>query len=214
MTKCFLLHPIAKRRQWLRRFTYSSDLRCPAHQDRGHDASVRIEDFDCPVPLKLTYEADRPADLYGGDPRWPARCQCGYEFRPEDQRQLFDLRVYADDDGKEYLIHPDPKMAGVAPAGAMWWEWWMHTTDGMCPWRDNCDPRGHLIVRLPNGNDWDIMSQASNCTLKWDRNHFCWVMHGEPPGVTVDKSGRTCAAGAGSILSGNYHGFLRDGQLT
>ena len=32
--------------------------------------------------------------------------------------------------------------------------------------------------------------------------------------VHVDKSGDTCAAGAGSILIGGYHGFLHNGYLT
>lgn len=31
--------------------------------------------------------------------------------------------------------------------------------------------------------------------------------------ITVDKNGTTCAAGAGSISAGPYHGFLRNGQL-
>ncbi len=30
----------------------------------------------------------------------------------------------------------------------------------------------------------------------------------------VDKNGLTCAAGAGSIQAGDYHGFLRDGEFT
>jgi hypothetical protein len=46
------------------------------------------------------------------------------------------------------------------------------------------------------------------------RPHKCWVRHGEPPNHTVDKRGNTCGAGAGSILSGSYHGFLRDGSFT
>lgn len=41
----------------------------------------------------------------------------------------------------------------------------------------------------------------------------CWVRHGEPPIVTVNKDGLTCAAGAGSIGIGGgeryYHGFLQ-----
>jgi hypothetical protein len=71
----------------------------------------------------------------------------------------------------------------------------------------------HLLAMLPNGNLWDIDSRASNCTLPNDRLHRCWCRHGEPPNITVDKKGLTCKAGAGSILSGNYHGFLIKGEF-
>ena len=77
----------------------------------------------------------------------------------------------------------------------------------------NCDGR-HLYAVLPNRHYWDIDSRASNCTLKSDWEHRCWVRHGEPPLITVDKAGITCAAGAGSILAGDYHGFLQNGIFT
>jgi len=70
-----------------------------------------------------------------------------------------------------------------------------------------------LHVITPGG-EWNIDSRASNCTLKNDRLHRCWIRHGTPPNITVDKVGRTCAAGAGSIQCGKYHGFLRNGYLT
>jgi hypothetical protein len=47
-----------------------------------------------------------------------------------------------------------------------------------------------------------------------DRLHRCWVRHGDAPELTVDKNGKTCGAGGGSIVSGSYHGFLRNGFLT
>ena len=72
----------------------------------------------------------------------------------------------------------------------------------------------HLVVILPNGQPWNIDSRASNCTLPYDYEHRCWVRHGEPPNITVDKNGLTCAAGAGSIMAGDYHGFLQNGALT
>jgi hypothetical protein len=71
----------------------------------------------------------------------------------------------------------------------------------------------HLYVVLPNGHWWDIDGRASNCTLPTDKAHRCWVRHGVPPHITVDKNGLTCSAGAGSILSDGYHGFLREGRL-
>lgn len=93
------------------------------------------------------------------------------------------------------------------PPGSMYWASW-HA----CSW-DNCDGQ-HLHVVLPNGDHWDVDGRASNCTMRDDRTHRCWIRHGEPPLITVDKNGHTCSAGAGSILSGDYHGFLRNGVLT
>lgn len=71
----------------------------------------------------------------------------------------------------------------------------------------------HLAVVTPDGHWWDVDSRAKNCTLPNDKTHRCWVRHGEPPNVTVDKAGATCSAGAGSIQTPDWHGFLRDGQL-
>lgn len=72
----------------------------------------------------------------------------------------------------------------------------------------------HLHAILPNGRGWDIDSRANNCGSPDDRRHRCWIRHGEPPAVTVDKAGRTCSAGAGSIAAGDYHGFLQGGVFT
>lgn len=69
-----------------------------------------------------------------------------------------------------------------------------------------------LWVQTPGGS-WCIDSRASNCGSPYDYEHRCWVRHGDVPVITVDKIGRTCSAGAGSILCGKYHGFLRNGRL-
>jgi hypothetical protein len=88
-----------------------------------------------------------------------------------------------------------------------------HSEQHPCFDWDNCDGT-HLHVRLPNGEFWNVDGRASNCTMPDDRLHRCWVRHGEPPLVTVDKNGLTCAAGAGSIQAGDYHGFLVEGVLS
>lgn len=71
----------------------------------------------------------------------------------------------------------------------------------------------HLWVQTPGGS-WCIDSRASNCGSPYDYEHRCWVRHGIPPQITVDKIGATCSAGAGSIKCGDYHGFMQNGRLT
>lgn len=123
---------------------------------------------------------------------------------------------------------------GEAPAGSLWDAVWMHQ------WPDSCGADGlALVVKLPNKRDWHIDSRASNCDSKCadcgkpyhahdiygkvgcpkfveSRPHKCWCRHGDPKTgmLHVDKSGVTCGAGAGSILAGDYHGFLHSGYLT
>lgn len=77
-------------------------------------------------------------------------------------------------------------------------------TDGKC-----------INVVLPNGIIWAIDSRASNCTRVDDNLHKCWSRKGDGRGgiIHVDKSGDTCQAGGGSIIAGDYHGFLHDGYL-
>lgn len=122
------------------------------------------------------------------------------------QYQVFHRTIY--DSGQD---HPEP--------GDMWWVPWLVHDDGLGGlkshhWDNETDSRGHLHIMLPDGHEWDIDSRASNCTMKDDRLHRCWVRHGEPPNVHVDKNGHTCNAGAGSILShSGWHGFLHNGEL-
>lgn len=61
---------------------------------------------------------------------------------------------------------------------------------------------------------WYIDSRANNCTMPNDLVHRCWIRHGtvgDP--LHVDKNGPTCAAGAGSIQTHGWHGYLQHGVL-
>ena len=83
-------------------------------------------------------------------------------------------------------------------------------------WYERKGPDGHhLIVKTPGGL-WHVDGRASNCTRPEDDQHRCWVRHGAPPDVTVDKNGDTCGCGC-SIGQGpgyrDFHGFLRSGIL-
>ena len=97
--------------------------------------------------------------------------------------------------------------------GAMWYAVWQPKN---WDWENETEP--HLLVRCPNPDashprDWDIDSRCSNCGLPEDKTHRCWVRHGVPPFITVDKNGHTCKAGGGSIQLPNWHGVLQNGIL-
>lgn len=118
-----------------------------------------------------------------------------YDGFTEDR--LADLRARA-------IEHPDWYPAGVDPTTGLpnRRQSWMFEQEADV-----------LCVQTPGGV-WQIDSRASNCGLPYDYDHRCWVRHGDPPNITVDKDGKTCAAGAGSIQCGTYHGFLQGGALT
>lgn len=139
------------------------------------------------------------------DARWPQACaQCGEQFADTDLWLVDYERVYRRSDaGDEFTLR-------TAPPGACWDADWFRDH----PAYQGPDGRT-LIVRLPDGHDWMIDARAKNCTLPDDKVHKCWVRHGRPEDGTlhVDKNGHTCAAGAGSIDTGRWHGFLHGGFL-
>jgi hypothetical protein len=201
---CFWMESTDTARVGLRRYAPSSGSGRPCPQPAGyHDWIVYLGE----APLPQVREEDgrihyaRPEYAYPGrdDPRWPVACPCGYAFGPDDQWQEWSEALYRRADTGELVT-----IRG-APDGAMWDAWWMpdwshRGPDGRC-----------LVVKCPGGHDWMVDSRASNCTMPDDDEHRCWVRHGEPPAITVGKDGPTCAAGAGSIQCGGYHGFLRAG---
>lgn len=198
---CFLVVPTDRMRLSLRRYRSGSDLsKCPGPQSY-HDAKAPLGELKDRSDLEAI--SDEPGPLYPKtDPRWPTHCACGEAFVDADAWQVFTERIWARaDTGEENTLH------AFGP-GAMWDATWHHDVPAWCGF----DGRA-IIVKLPNGHDWAIDGRASNCTLKDDTEHRCWIRHGEPPHLTVDKNGRTCAAGAGSIASDGWHGFLRNGML-
>jgi hypothetical protein len=191
-------------RAWLRVY-WGKDCqnRWGTNKPGYHDAQVFLIDSDKIGDWSLGgKEEDYPRD------RWPTKCDHCEMLAPEDAKlQVFRKRRY---DNPE----------GIPQPGDMFWTTWHGHTDVRtgesgdgCYWHDNCDGR-HLQVILPNGNEWDIDGRASNCTKPDDKSHRCWVREGEPPNITAGKQGNTCSAGGGSIKSGDYHGFLRNGVLT
>lgn len=160
-----------------------------------------------------------------GDGDWPTSCEvCGAPVpaiapstfswpKPDGvelHRQVFRKTMHGTLDGS---------WRGMPQVGDMYFADWYGCAEreGRCVhgWT-NCDGR-HLIVQLPGSEHhwWDVDGRASNCTMKDDTVHRCWVRHGDPVNgiVHVDKAGLTCLAGAGSIQSREYHGFLHNGDL-
>lgn len=205
-TKCFLIVPTGKVRRSLRRYRASSD-KCPQHE-KGFSFCNAHSPLDVIEWEQGICNGLRPGETMPDRSLFPTNCEaCGRAFLPEDRFQVFDNRLYRSADTGEEITLSDAK------PGAMYDADWLSGIpeyggpDGKC-----------LHVILPNGRPWHIDGRASNCTLPNDKAHRCWVRHGEPPMISVDKNGLTCAAGGGSIASGeganHYHGFLRQGFLT
>lgn len=132
----------------------------------------------------------------------------------------FDFYRRADTGEIGPFLNPAPDRT---PPGAMWWsdwlsEWGFKRAMNYPAWEGkphsyHPDAQGRCLFVATPGGIWCIDSRASNCTLPNDNEHRCWCRHGDAPLITVDKVGLTCSAGAGSIQSGDWHGFLRNGEL-
>lgn len=203
--QCFLLEPTERVRVSLRRYTRNNVPDCCSAYPGKYSYHVALADIG-----EELIERDEKGYISNGlkpveshdDSRWTRQCACGYTFQESDEWQRFIEQIYRRENTGEEMTLRD------APAGAMWY----------APWMDDVyTPQGehNLMVKTPGG-DWHIDGQANNCTIPEDgqqHHHHCWIRHGDPPDITVDKNGITCGAGAGSIQAGNYHGFLRNGYL-
>lgn len=192
--RCFFLEPVGggAHKRYLRRYVGKST--CPSNG--YHDARVEIE-----RGWRRPVDTVDPRDELRRDPRWPKACSCGYVFQEGDAWQLFTQQLYRrTDTGEEMTLRE-------APEGAIWDATWYHDSPAYC------GPDGRSIVVKTPGGEWIVDSRASNCDMPADAEHKCWIRHGTPPDLTVDKNGKTCGAGAGSIQRGSYHGFLRGGYL-
>lgn len=221
--KVFWLEPTAVVQVRLRRYRYDAGAPCVAGK------------VSCDADAVIFGEAPRSAwveDLPDGchrpreelvsedDPRWPHACAaCGVAFEASATRQVWAETLHRGaPDGKRYTLRD-------APVGALWNADWL--AEGRVGGAYTGPDGRSLHVRTPGG-DWCIDGEASNCTRpqhvpvegkpgwrRFERSHYCWIRHGDPKtgDVHVDKVGDTCAAGAGSIVVGGYHGFLHHGHL-
>lgn len=212
--KVFFLEPTDRERMCLRRYRSSAEHKCAK---TGSYCNAMFAFGECDIRYSQTGDRtiEHRAELEPPhtDPRWPTRCEaCGEPFGDKDQYQLFARQIYVrESDGFRCTL-------ADAPPGACWDAWWMadrHKDDPPGVGAMKGDDGRCLTVRCPDGHDWMIDSRASNCTKKDDNTHHCWVRHDRPEDgtLTVDKNGNTCAAGAGSIQTPKWHGFLRNGEL-
>ena len=133
---------------------------------------------------------------------WPTHCECGHEFTEAANRYSGADRKYRrPDTGEEFALRD-------APPGALWRATWYEDND-----KNWCGADGQAWVCQTPGGSWHIDGRANNCAKPDDHTHRCWVREGVAPDFNVSKNGNTCSAGAGSILCGGYHGFLRNGYL-
>lgn len=209
-TPCFWIERTGRVRLGLRRFTFSvgegqeEDGRhhdCPTGQS-GCDASVAL---DVMVPLRFSDEGDYGKVMAGvpksrepgrRDKRWPPACsKCGEPFTKDAQWQVFQEIEYRRSDNGELLYMRN--YPGRELAGAMLDQFWHLTgSDG----KPNVGDDGiSLCVVLPDGMPWHVDGEATGGGR--------WTRTGDPR----DPQTLTVAP---SILTTNYHGFLRAGILT
>lgn len=198
--KCFWMDELDECRYWLRTYETVKDAPCPVTKSY-HNAMTVLSDG----PIEFYEDHGRKLYRRVNEPEhpprsaFPALCDCGYVFGPHAVRHVFHRQLFKRADTGEKTTVDD------APVGAMWNAWWESE------YRSGADGRS-LNVKTPGG-EWCIDARCSNCTMPNDTVHKCWVRHGSPPLITVDKNGVTCGAGAGSIAQPGYHGFLRNGYL-
>ncbi len=119
------------------------------------------------------------------DLRWPKTCACGYAFTEGDQWQVVLERLFRS--AQDGSLRIEAKL----PPGALWYR------DRWGERFGRVGPDGHtLVVKLPDGTDWQPDFPAGNSGTPWTRT-------GDVPRVTCRPS----------IASPGYHGFLTDGVL-
>lgn len=217
----FYTVPNGKVRLALRRFTFSDKQKCPVRGEWGCDASVLIGTFDA----RYDKLCDSGRGHYLGlwrkeefrDGPWPEKCgHCGEPFDPaKTENQVFQEAVYVRYDGGlgEFTLRD-------APVGMMWDAFWMRNSyeaGEHGPGWTNVGPDGlALVIQVPRKHPFQPEQRASNCTMKDDGRHKCWVRHGDARVglVHIDKVGHTCQAGAGSIVTPSWHGFIHHSRVT
>ena len=199
----FFIEPTGDSRYWLRRYSTVREGTCNGRS--YHNAQAKFGKHPADADL------DQPPH---DDPRWPTKCEhCDHQFTEDDHWQILERRIYRRHDDNSVLM-----LLENAPPGAIWNAEWLADRERGDESRMWIGPDDRaLMCKCPDGHDWHIDGQASNCTMPDDHVHKCWVRTGRPEDGTLHvskgKPGESCAAGAGSIQTGKWHGFLHHGHL-
>ena len=188
--KTFMIEPTGIYKRYLRRYKRTEE----ACKDHGYH---NVKNY-----LDESTDGTNYCYREGYEGKWPKHCTCGYEFLEDDHYQIFTDEIFKRQDTGELIPFREK------PVGSMWYATWMEDLE-RC-WKG---PDGRILMAMTPGGEWNIDSRASNCTMKDDNEHRCWVRTGVPPNITAGKGGNTCSAGAGSILCQGWHGFLRNGEF-
>ncbi len=198
---CVVMEPIDLWDVFLRVYEIRDDVPCNIgvyhqaltllYRKPGREVDSWNEDYSQPIIRDVK-------DI--GRYEWPKFCTCGYEFSNRAARQYHPIRMWQNQETGEILQRKN------FPVGALWRNTWLESN----PHYRGEDGQSWSV--LTPGGEWAIDGPCSNCTRPTELHH-CWCRHGVAPNFTVDKTGNTCSAGGGSILVGEYHGFLRDGKL-
>jgi hypothetical protein len=182
---CFMAERTNRYQRELRRYVSDRNEPCVGGGMPYHNAVRPLDIVDAPesdanLDGSSTVEFCPMTDIH-----WPVACACGYLFKPSDEWQWNQHRLYRRPGSKQgfTLAH--------APVGAIWTADWMQW-DG---------PDGHsLVVQTPGGEWWIDGPSGNNDGTRGPS----WTRQGVPPAITVRPS----------ILMPNFHGFLTNGILS
>lgn len=213
---CIWADRAAKVARWLRRyrgsFAGAERYKCPQPGNYGAcEAMVRVEDLPfegefVPAAPSEGFFGDPPPtapEAFAGDPRWPRRCACGYEFCDADERDVLSDHVYRAADGREW---PHREL----PPGALHDHWW--EVHALVPCGSPPPAKGHYAIQtvpgmpnavptvvLPMGGCFELGSQSSGGG--W------WNVVGDP------RQPETLSVTPSIWRKGYWHGFLTAGRM-
>ena len=231
--EAFVAEETDQHRVWLR--TYSNELHSCKSKYGTHNGLYHVGDLTidhktsatdkvyCVNGVVLSYPPE--------DNRWPTVCDaCGTFLDRSSQNirtHIHTRRIY------RHAVTGERWQMDEIPNGALWRATWMEADATSGPMYHT--PDGQIWMgKTPDGHEWTIDGRASNCdspckncgeafnkhkggvdrckNYEDAKPHNCWIRKGTAPLFTVGKDGPTCGAGAGSILTDKWHGFLRAGR--
>jgi len=191
--ECFWMVPTTSVQRSLRRYVFNkaeNGLEKCSSRYEYHNASNLLDVMEVPLDQLLICGDGTPNEtspwVAHDHLSWPIHCECGYEFKASDEWQVNLDRLYEGTKGRFTI--------DGMPPGAMYDAEWYKIEAGYGVGSDGVA----LCVKLPPGREWDVwhVDGIGKASSRWDRV-------GTIPKITATPS----------ILTPDYHGFLRDGWL-